>query len=86
MEWPDVMMELQLTLDFHCRSCEQTVGVTVKCSGKGLVGASDQATATVNVPCPHCGQVNQLSFDPSGAVRAVRPFVTLWPAPGPSVN
>ena len=38
------------------------------------------------VPCPHCGQVNQLSFDPSGAVHAVRPYVNPWPAPAPSVN
>jgi hypothetical protein len=80
------MMELKLTLDFACRACEQSVGVTVQCSGQGLVGGADQAIASVNVPCPHCGQVNQLSFDPSGAVHAVRPYVNPWPAPAPSVN
>jgi hypothetical protein len=80
------MMELQLTLDFLCQTCEQNVGVTVKCSGSGLVGDADQAVATVNVPCPHCGQINVLSFDPNGGVHTVRPFVNMWPVPAPSVN
>jgi hypothetical protein len=80
------MMELNVTLDFACSVCEQSLSVTVHCSGKGLFGETDQAVATVNVPCPHCGQINQLFFDPSGAVRDVRAFVNPWPVPAPSVN
>ena len=80
------MMELQLTLDFLCQTCEQNVGVTVKCSGSGLVGDADQAVATVNVPCPHCGQINQLFFEPSGTVRSVRPYPCFRAVPEPSAN
>jgi hypothetical protein len=86
MEWRDVMMELKLSLGFACCICEQPVGVTVKCSGKGLVGACDQAIASVNVPCPHCGQVNQLFFDSAGTVHEVRGYVNPWPVPAPSAN
>ena len=30
--------------------------------------------AAVNVPCPTCGQINQLFFEPTGTVRAVEPY------------
>jgi hypothetical protein len=85
-EWPNVMMELKVTLDFACHACEQSVSVTLQCSGKGLIGEIGQAVAAVNVPCPHCGQVSQLFFDPQGAVREVRPYFNSWPVPLPSLN
>jgi hypothetical protein len=82
-----MMMELRVTLDFACCGCEQSVNVTVQCSGQGLAGAAGRPVVAVNVPCPTCGQVNQLFFEPNGAVRAVRPYpcVRLL-LPEPSVN
>ncbi len=64
------MTELQVTLEFACCACEQAVHVTVKCAAKGLAETS-QAVATVHVPCPHCGDVNDLMFEPNGRVRNV---------------
>jgi len=66
------MTELHVILDFACCQCARPVGVTVKCAGKGLV-AGARTVASVNVPCPNCGAVNQLYFEPSGTVRAVKP-------------
>ena len=81
-----MMMELRVTLDFACCGCEQSVAVTVQCSGQGLAGEVGGPELAVNVPCPTCGQVNQLSFEPSGAVRAVRPYPCFRFVPEPSVN
>jgi hypothetical protein len=79
-------MELNLTLDFACCICEQSVSVTVRCRGTGLKRKGDGALAAVNVPCPNCGQVNELLFDPGGEVRSVRPFACFRAVPEPSVN
>ena len=79
------MMELNATLDFACCGCEQPVKVTVQCTGKGL-GLQAETIASVNVPCPTCGQVNQLFFEPSGRVRSVRPYSCFRVLPEPSVN
>jgi hypothetical protein len=81
------MMGLQVVvvLDFACCLCQQSVSVTVKCAGKGLTAGS-QAVAAVKVPCPNCGSVNQLYFEPSGTVRAVSPCPTTRPVPEPSLN
>jgi hypothetical protein len=38
------------------------------------------------VPCPTCNQINQLYFEPSGAVRAVTPYNAPRPLPEPSMN
>ncbi len=67
------MMELKVILDFACCRCNESVSVTVKCSGKGLAGGS-RTVAAVTVPCPTCSQINQLYFEPSGTVRAVAPY------------
>jgi hypothetical protein len=83
----DVMMDVKVTLDFCCCGCDQSVHVTVQCSGKSLAGEeAGGAVAAVNVPCPTCGQVNQLFFEPSGRVRAVRPYARFGLLPEPSVN
>jgi hypothetical protein len=63
-------MELKVSLDFACVGCAQTVYVTLECSGKGL-WAGCETRATVNVPCPTCGAVSRIEFEPSGAVHAV---------------
>jgi hypothetical protein len=78
-----VMMELKVTLDFSCCGCEEFVTVTVQCKGEDLWG---EALAAVNVPCPHCHAINQLSFETNGTVRSVRPCVCYRPLPEPSVN
>jgi hypothetical protein len=65
-----MMMELEVTLDFACCTCDRPVGVKLKCEGKGLA-AGPSTVAAVNVPCPSCGAVNQLCFEPSGTVHAV---------------
>ena len=79
------MLELQVVLDFACCNCEHSVSVTVKCEGKGLE-AGDQTVAAVNVPCPTCGSVNQLYFEPRGTVRAVAPYKAPRHMPEPSIN
>lgn len=79
------MMELKVILDFACCNCHHTVNVTVQCKGKGLA-SPDQAVAAVNVPCPTCGSVNQLYFEPNGTVRTVAPFAAPRQMPEPSIN
>jgi len=81
-----MMMDLKVTLQFACCGCEQAVNVTVRCRGKGLAEGGGRQVAAVNVPCPSCGQINQLFFEPSGAVRTVRPYPALRLVPEPSLN
>jgi len=83
------MMKLNLTLGFACCGCEHKVSVQVQCSGGGLMMSSNREgtpLAAVNVPCPTCGQVNQLFFEPTGRVRSVRPYACIRIVPEPSVN
>ena len=77
------MTELHLTLEFACCDCERAVTVTLRCSGEGL--DREARTATVNVPCPTCGQVNQLDFESNGTVRSVRLYCRR-PVPTFSIN
>ena len=80
------MMELEAILDFACCSCGHDMGVTVKCAGKGLTTGA-RALAKVNVPCPTCGSINQLYFEPgTGCLRRVAPFWDTCPVPEPSLN
>ena len=79
------MMELEVVLDFACCNCERPVGVTLKCAGKGLAGGA-RTVAAVPVPCPTCGQMNQLFFEPGGTVRDVVPYQAPRPFVEPSVN
>ena len=80
------MPEVQVTLDFACCTCNHTVGVTLQCTGKGL-DAGFRIVAAVNVPCPTCGSVNRLYFEPhGGTVRDVEPYTGPRPRPIPSVN
>lgn len=79
------MMELQVILDFACHTCGESVSVTVKCEGKGLTPAA-RTVARVHVPCPGCGAVHCLEFEPNGTLRNVRPAAALRPLLEPSLN
>ena len=68
------MMELQLVLDFACCSCNHTLSVSLKCSGKGLA-AGGRSVAAVKVPCPTCNGMNELYFEPK--YEEFRPR-TIW--------
>ncbi len=77
------MRDVNLCLDFECCGCGQPVRVTVRCSG--LIAGGDQAA--VSVPCPECGFISRLCFDPDGTVRSVDPTPRgLYPVPAPSAN
>ena len=80
--------DFELTLDFACCVCGESMSVRVQCCGKGFDNEMGIAApvASTSVPCPACGQVNQLFFDPTGAIRAVKPFRCFRPLPVPSVN
>jgi hypothetical protein len=79
------MIELKVVLDFTCFFCHHSVGVTLKCAGKGLT-METRTVAAVNVPCPTCGLVNQLLFEPNGTVRGVAPYKAPSHRLEPSVN
>ena len=79
------MLQVDVTLDFACCTCERPVSVTVRCVGKGLAGGA-RTVAAVNVPCPNCGNVNRLYFEPSGTVRDVVPYRGPRQVLEPSVN
>jgi hypothetical protein len=79
------MTEVEVSLEFACCVCEQPVNVLVKCAGKGLA-AGARTVAAVNVPCPGCGLVNQVSFEPNGRVCSVAPYTSPRPLPEPSIN
>ena len=54
--------------------------------GKGLAAGSN-GVARVKVPCPTCGNINQLYFEPrSGSLRYVAPSWDTCPVPEPSLN
>jgi len=81
-----VTMEQTVTLDFACCGCEEPVRVTVRCRGGYPAMLEAGEVASVNVPCPSCGYVNLLYFEPSGVVRSVRPGLAFRPLPEPSIN
>ena len=80
------MQELTATLEFACCGCPQAVRVTVRCSGPDLGRMGRTTLASVRIPCPTCGQVNQLVFEPCGRVRSVRPYTSYRVVPEPSLN
>jgi len=55
-------------------------------AGADAPGQDPTPCATANVPCPGCGQINQLLFEPNGRLRSVRPMTCYRPLPAPSVN
>jgi hypothetical protein len=79
------MRELNVTLDFACCCCSHDVGVTLKCEGQGLATGA-RVIASVNVPCPNCGTINQLAFNPTGTVHTVAPYHGPRQLPEPSLS
>jgi hypothetical protein len=79
------MTKLRVSLEFLCCSCEQAVGVTLSCEGKGLT-AGQRQVATVKVPCPHCSTINRLNFEPDGTVHEVLRAIQPGLIPEPSLN
>jgi hypothetical protein len=79
------MLELRLSLDFACCACEEAINITVDCKGEGLA-AGPRTVAAAVVPCPGCGQTNQVCFHPTGTVVAVRPVARPVRIPLPSLN
>jgi hypothetical protein len=79
------MLAVTVTLDFACCRCEESVHVTVRCEGKGLA-AGQRTVAAVKVPCPECGAINQVLFEPGGQVRDVVPCDGPRQVPEPSLN
>jgi hypothetical protein len=79
------MMELQVILDFSCCACGDPVSVTVKCEGTGLALAG-RSVARVQVPCPGCGTVLCVDFQPNGTVRGVHSHRGPRPVLEPSIN
>ena len=75
-------MDLNVVLAFACYRCEEALSITTQC--KGLM--DEERLVSVTVACPHCGQVNYLSFDASGQVRSVRPYTCIRVLPAPSHN
>jgi hypothetical protein len=78
-------MEIKVTLAFECTSCTEPVRVKLKCSGPGLLTGGERR-ATVNVPCPSCGAITYVEFEPTGAVVAVTPVGQRRPILEPSIN
>jgi len=78
------MTELKVNLDFACPACHHPVGVIVQCVGE-MLNRTTKVFANVAVPCPTCGQVHQLTFEPDGTIHAVRPHQTNR-LPEPSQN
>ena len=66
------MTELKVDLDFACPACHHPVGVTVQCAG-AMLSLTTKVLASVAVPCPTCGQVHTLTFEPDGTLHAVTP-------------
>jgi phage FluMu protein Com len=78
------MLEMEVVLDFVCCSCGCSMGVTLRCAGKGLALAKN-AVAAVSVPCPTCSGLNKVYFEPNGTLRRVAPHREPR-LPVPSVN
>jgi hypothetical protein len=79
------MMELNVVLDFACGGCGHSLSVTLKCAGKGLV-AGTHTVAAVKVPCPTCGSISEVFFQPNGTIHSVAPCRGARPLPEPSLN
>jgi hypothetical protein len=80
------MIDVLVELDFACCACGANMGVTLKCGGPGLASGGAHLAAQVHVPCPHCCNMNQVIFEPSGLVLAVRPCEAVCGIPEPSLN
>ena len=78
------MRELTIDLDFTCCLCQNPLGVTLQCGGKGMYQGG---IASVAIPCPSCGDMNEIYFTPlDGSLHGVRPARKFKLIPEPSLN
>ena len=78
------MLEVEIILDFACCLCQSPLGVTLKCAGQGL---KEGGMASAKIPCPTCGDINQIYFTPEdGSLHDVRPVREAWRIPEPCLN
>jgi hypothetical protein len=80
------MMELELRISFDCCGCTHPVNVKLHCTGKGLASEERKTVAVVKIPCPTCGLINDLLFEPTGKVRKVKPACQQRTLPTFSIN
>jgi hypothetical protein len=80
------MIELELCLNFDCCDCNHPVSVTLRCTGEGLAGEDRQKVAVLRIPCPTCGMINDVHFEPTGRIHRVKPSCRQRPMPEPSIN
>jgi hypothetical protein len=73
-------------LHFCCSFCGEPVSVTLRCEGPNLEGEAARQTVSLPIACPTCGQENELMFELSGRVRAVRRRAARPAIPVPSLN
>jgi hypothetical protein len=78
-------MELKVTLEIACTGCTQKFHVTLQCTGQGLQTGT-RRRVKVSVPCPNCGSVSCVEFEPGGAIYAVTPAGPRRTAIEPSIN
>jgi hypothetical protein len=78
------LIALHLDLDFACCICGKAMGVTLRCDGVGLM--ADKPVAAVKVPCPTCGECNQLYFSPDGTLHGVERERIRYRLPEPCPN
>ncbi len=81
------MHECILELCFSCADCDDSIGASVHCSGKGMKDWP-RSYAAAHIRCPHCGSANKIVFNiGSGQVVDVSPAEDLIPrATVPSRN
>ncbi len=79
------MVGLLVNLDFACCSCNEPIGVTVHCEGKGLTDRR-RPVAAFNVECPHCDERNRVYFETNGTVCRVGPSPEPHLLLEPSIN
>lgn len=79
------MLEVDVRLDFNCCCCGHSMGVTLKCEGKGLMHGM-HAVVSVKVPCPTCGNTNRIYFTPGGTLHNVVPERRRFEILEPSYN
>jgi len=79
------MLALKLFIEFDCCVCENYIGATLKCSGRGD-GPVETTGAIATLNCPHCCQLNQVLFTLDGSVHEVAPELIKQMVLEPSFN
>jgi hypothetical protein len=72
--------EVEVCLDFDCHACRGPIGLIVICKG-ALLTLTNKVLLRTTARCPHCGKINEPTFDPDGAVYDVSPWEDTLPQP-----